>query len=231
MFNETILDDKFYSNTFLILKKEEEERKGVNWEIRMQERKSCEEKAIDLLSKPVTSLTPDNIFVRQEEEINYFGVLNLLDVDNFKPDGSPAQLRFGPTMSNVSRYLYPKKQNYSVNKNYFKILKENIANLLLATDHENIKNCYNALCEIHGVKAALCTILLYAKDSTSYNVMTPWLVKAIIKNTYEYENNFEFYHKYNQFINQFKNKFNFKPQEIDLILSLFSYKKFGTPSK
>ncbi|MBD3342455.1 MAG: hypothetical protein GF353_25370 [Candidatus Lokiarchaeota archaeon] len=218
MFDQSLLNDRFYSEIYPKIRSAEEENKKANWEKRMIDRKSCEENAVALLSKPITEITPEDIYVREAKGINSYGALNLLDVDNYDSNGVPAQHRFGVLMSNISRNLYPAKQYYAVDKDYFKILRERIVNLLSAKDDENIERSYNALCGVRGVRAALCTVLLYAEDSKNYNVMTPALVKAIIDNDNKPQESFSFYLKYNQFVNQFKNKFNFQPQEIDLIL-------------
>ena len=139
MFDETILKDNFYTAKYLAFKRIEEiRRNGLNWEIRMQDRKTCEKKAIDLLSMPMKSISPENIYARQEKNIQNFGALNLLDVDNFNADGTPHQLRFGLTMSNISRYLYLKKKNYEVDKVYFQTLRKRITSLIQAKDDENI---------------------------------------------------------------------------------------------
>jgi len=207
--------------------KENQIKPRGDWEKRMQIRKRYEEKAIDILSKPSEKLTPYDLFVSNENDIDKMGAFNFLDIDAILNNGKIIKARFGQLIPSNTKYLFNRKdtkfQFHNVNFQKFKNSFDGIMNSRNVNDFEEY---YSELIAIQGIKAFLPTLILYLKDGKQYNIMTERFAKKILKNEYNFSDEFNFYIKYNTFINTFKNDHNLRPQEIDLILSAYNNPKW-----
>lgn len=206
--------------------KENEIKPGETWEKRMQVRKRYEEKAIDILSKPSKKLTPYDLFVSNENDIDKMGAFNYLDIDAILNNGKIIKSRFGQLIPSNTKFLFNRKdtklQFHNVN---FEKFKNSFDGIMSSRNGIDIEKYYSELIAIPGIKA-LPTLVLYLKNGNQYNIMTEKFAKKILKNEDNFSDEFKFYMKYNTFINTFKNEFNLRPQEIDLILYAYKNPKY-----
>lgn len=207
--------------------KESQTKLRGDWGKRMEVRKRYEKKAIDILSKPTTQLLPYDIFVKNEDDINKMGALNFLDIDAILKNGKILKARFGQLIPSNTKFLFDRKHaNFQFNNVNFQIFKNDFDTIMKSRNSDEIVSCYSDLFKIPGVRAFLPSLILYLKNGHQYNIMTERFANKILKNTDKFSNEFNFYIKYNTFINDFKNHFHLCPQEIDLILSLYNNPKW-----
>lgn len=207
--------------------KENQIKPRGDWEKRMQVRKRYEEKAIDILSKPTETLTPYDLFVGNQNDIDKMGAFNFLDIDAILNNGKIIKARFGQLIPSNTKFLFNRKdtklQFHDVN---FQKFKNSFDGIMNSRNVNDIEEWYSELIAIQGIKAFLPTLVLYLKDGKQFNIMTERFAKKILKNEYNFSDEFNFYIKYNTFINTFKNDHNLRPQEIDLILSAYNNPKW-----
>lgn len=206
--------------------KEDQIRRKGDWVKRMKIRKYYEEKATAILSKSIKELSPYDIFVKDESDINKFGALNFLDIDAILEDGKIIKARFGRFIPSNTKYLFDKEQHeIRFNSVNFQKFKDNFDAIMQSNNSSEISKYYSDLLTIQGIKVFTPSLILYLKNEKEYNIMTEIFAKKILKNKSNYSENFDFYLKYNSFINHFKNSFDLFPQEIDLLLSIYNNSK------
>lgn len=123
---------------------------------------------------------------------------------------------FKPLLSKPNRNLIYTNSSLGKRNTWFEELLFSTKNL-----EDRINYCLQ-IKKIKGASKGLITLLLYLSEPGSYNIWINKTGKGLIKLNRISKlsgNNLESYKIFNQAVIKFRDRFNFKPQEIDWILS------------